>query len=460
MRRMSKEIDAFRKSLGELLGRYERRPVVLPAFQRPYSWDKAQVGAFWDDLLEFRGAYASAPVTASYFLGSVVILKSDSEIVVLDGQQRLATATIALAAMRDVARSLDDANGIEGANLARDIQRELLQKDTKPITYSLTLGELDEDFFLKAVKVDRPLAVKAKLRSHELIESARDTSRTRVREYLGRSSFDDSRERLEVLQDALTKGMVVVVIQVRTEDDAFNIFESLNDRGLRLSVPDLVLNLLMKRAANKKEQKKTRDTWNAVVRQLGRRDVSRFLRHMWVSKHGDVKAQGLFTVIKNELKAKRITSGTFVEECLEESETYVALYDQTLKLPKEAARNLDGLVRYLDVQPSMPLLLSAFRSLSAVDFAKLIRMAIVQYLRYVLITNQNPLNLETAFFEAARVMRDRHSKGLTSAKVLAAAREVLSRLNVDDATVELAARDLELERGSAVWLMTELANQQ
>ena len=457
---MSKEIEAFRKSIGELLGRYERRPVVLPEFQRPYSWDKAHVVAFWNDLLEFRSVYASAPVTASYFLGSVVILKSDSQIIVLDGQQRLATATIALAAMRDVARSLDSNGSKQGADLARDIQRELLQKETKPVTYSLTLSELDEDFFLKAVKLDPPLATPARLRSHELIEAARETSRNRVREYLGAVSIDDAKERLETLQDALAKGMVVVVIQVQTEDDAFNIFESLNDRGLRLSVPDLVLNLLMKRAPSKKEQRAVREKWNSVVRQLGRRDVSRFLRHMWVSRHGDVKTQGLFTVIKNDLKVKKITSIAFVDECLEECETYIALHDQTLKLPKDVSRNLEGLVRYLDVQPALPLLLSAYRCLSEGDFGKLLRLAIVQYIRYVLITNQNPLHLETAFYEAARVMRTRNEKSDSSSKTLAAARDVLHRLDVDDAAVEVAARNLELERGEAVWLITQLANEQ
>lgn len=456
---MSKGIEAFRKSIGELLGRYERRPVVLPEFQRPYSWDKAQVTAFWSDLLEFQRIYAGSPVTASYFLGSVVILKSDEQIVLLDGQQRLATATIALSAMRDVARSLD-LNGTKvGADLARDIQRELLQKDTKPVTYSLTLGELDEEFFLKAIKVDPPLAASPKLRSHELIEAAREISREKVREFVGHSSLEQAKDVLENLQDALTKGMLVVAIQVQTEDDAFSIFESLNDRGLRLSVPDLVLNLLMRRASTKKEQRIVRDKWNAVVRHLGRRDVSRFLRHMWVSGHGDVKSQGLFTVIKAELEAKKISSSEFADECLDECETYIALLDQTLRLPKNDARNLEGLVRYLDVQPALPLLLSAYRCLNGSDFGKLLRMAVVQYVRYVLVTNQNPLHVETAFYEAARVMRDRKRQGDTSAKVLAGARGILRRLDVDDAAVEIAARDLELERTEAIWLMTQLANE-
>lgn len=457
---MSKEIDATRKSLGELLGRYERRPVVLPEFQRPYSWDKAHVTAFWEDLEAFRATYVASPVTASYFLGSIVVLKSDDQIVLLDGQQRMATTTIALAAIRDVARTLDNPPATKGNDFARDVQRELLEKDTDPVTYSLTLSELDEEFFFKAVKTDPPLAMAAKLRSHQLIEAARDISRARIRKLVENIPIDEALKVLKSLQDALTKGMVVVMITVQTEEDAFNIFETLNDRGLRLSVPDLVLNLLMRRAGSKNERDLVREKWNEIVRQLGRRDISRFLRHMWVSKHGDVKAQGLFAVIKDNLKANKITSVSFAEECAEECETYIALLDQNLVLAKDVMTNVEGLIRYFDVQPALPLLLSAYRSLTGNDFGKLARLAVVQYVRYGLITNQNPLYLESAFYEAARVMRIKKDDGENSSKILAAARTVLEKLNTDDASVELAGREVELERSQASWLMTQLANAQ
>lgn len=457
---MSKEIDATRKSLGELLGRYERRPVVLPEFQRPYSWDKAHVGAFWEDLGTFRTVYSASPVTASYFLGSVVVLKSDDQIILLDGQQRMATATIALAAIRDVARTLDTAPSLKGGDFARDVQRELLEKDTDPVTSSLTLSELDEEFFLKAIKCDPPLAVAAKLRSHQLVEAAREISRAKVRELVENRPVDDALKNLKSLQDALTKGMVVVMITVQTEEDAFNIFETLNDRGLRLSVPDLVLNLLMRRAALQHDRDLVREKWNEIARQLGRRDISRFLRHMWVSKHGDVKAQGLFAVIKENLRTNKITSVSFAEECADECETYIALLDQNLVLAKDVMSNVEGLIRYFDVQPALPLLLSANRTLTDNDFGKLVRLAVVQYVRYGLVTNQNPLHLESAFFEAARVMRVKKKAGESSSKVLAAARGVLDKLNTDDAAVELAARSLELERSQAIWLMIQLANAQ
>src|SRR3990172_3032256 len=104
---MGQQIEAQKQSIGNLLGRYERRPVVLPQFQRSYSWDKSQVSAFWTDLNKFSLLYKVKPVTANYFLGPIVIMSSDTKIILLDGQQRLATATLLLAALRDISRSLD-----------------------------------------------------------------------------------------------------------------------------------------------------------------------------------------------------------------------------------------------------------------------------------------------------------------------------------------------------------------
>src|SRR5687768_656509 len=104
---MAKTFDTQTLAIGALLGRYERRQVVLPEFQRSYSWEKPQVSTFWDDLILFEATYVKSPSTASYFLGSIVLIERDETLLLLDGQQRLATATIALAAMRDVARSLD-----------------------------------------------------------------------------------------------------------------------------------------------------------------------------------------------------------------------------------------------------------------------------------------------------------------------------------------------------------------
>ena len=456
---MTQTIDAHRWTIGSLLGRYERRPVVLPPFQRAFSWERAQLSVFWEDLITFAASYTTAPLTASYFLGSIVVIESDEQILLLDGQQRLATATIALAAMRDLARALDKAPSIKGADFARDIQREILEKDTDPPSFSLTLSDLDEPFFLKAIKNDPPAVPSTKLRSHLLIQNAYNLSKGKLEEITKGISVEKTLKRLKSLRDALTKGITIIAIQVQNEEDAYNIFETLNDRGLRLSVPDLVLNLLMRRAPDATARQLVRQHWNTLMRQMGRRDVSRFLRHMWVSMYGDLKAEGLYSAIKKNLEQKKITSVDFAEQCADECEAYVEILDVNISLPRPALTDLEGLVKYLGFASAPPLLLAGYRCLSETDFAKLLSALVTVYVRYGLIANQNPTDLETACFEAAREIRARSEANETSAKQLQAAKAILKKLVVSDTIVEDAVADLVLERSQAVWLMTRLANQ-
>lgn len=454
---MIKTLDTEKYTIGNLLGRYERRYVKLPPFQRSFSWEKTQINQFWDDLVLFQKDYVRIPTTASYFLGPIVIIQEEDHILLLDGQQRLATSTITLSAMRDVARTLDKSGMTKGADLARDIQRELIEKDTEPATFSLILGDLDEPFFIKAIKTDPPAVPRSKLRSHNLISTAYNIAKERISTIIVGMSYDESLKMIKSFCDALSKGMSLIGMVVQSEEDAYTIFETLNDRGLRLSVPDLALNLLMKRAPDDTARNIVRQYWNTMLRQMGKRDVSRFLRHMWVSRYGDLKSEGLYTAIKKNLDASKLASIEFAELCADECDSYVALLDANIPIPSVLS-NLEGIVKYLRINSAPPLLLSGYRCLEQTEFEKLVKLILIIHIRFVLITNQNPLDLESKFYEAAREIRTSKEKGETSGKTYQIAKKFLSQLFVDDSKIKENINDLTLERSEAIWLMTQIAN--
>jgi hypothetical protein len=452
----------LKKSIGELLGAYERRSLKLPEFQRSYSWEKAQLAAFWGDLKAFRTRFEKSPVDAAYFLGPIVVIQSNSEITVLDGQQRLATATIFFAVLRDLARKTHASTKLTELDyFARDIQRELIEKkDTDPLVYSLTLSELDEPFFLQAIKSDPPVSAKPSLRSHQLLQNAYEYFANEVAAALQGKASDAQFRELKTLRDALTKGMSLVSIVVEDEAAAYDIFETLNDRGLRLSVPDLVVNLLLKNCSGATTRQTVRQTWNSMIQQMGRRDVSRFLRHLWLSRFGDLKAKGLYSEIKDHLSANKINSVDFAQSCAEACEDYLKLLEVDKSLPKDAVTNVEGLVRYLGVHNSLPLLLAARLSLNDSDFTKMTKAAIALYVRHTLIGNQNPLELETAFYDAAREIRAQKASKVSSAKVLQAGKARLAKLNPTDSLVEEKFESLILSKSEASWIMLQLAKAQ
>lgn len=89
------------KNIGELLGGNERAQIIVPKFQRGHSWLKKHIEAFWTDITTFQTESAVKGGPDKYFLGPIVILPESKETIrLLDGQQRLATATILFSVSR------------------------------------------------------------------------------------------------------------------------------------------------------------------------------------------------------------------------------------------------------------------------------------------------------------------------------------------------------------------------
>ncbi len=297
---MYETFNSQSKNIGELLGGNERARIVVPQFQRGYSWEKKHVEAFWTDVVNFQKESKVKDGPDKYFLGPIVLRQESKELIdLLDGQQRLATATILFAAIRDAARELKIQ---AAADFARDVHRELIEKSSSS-GFSLVLGEMDKLYFAETVQADPPASKKPTLRSHRNIQNVKTVLGDSVRKLLASLDPTKALALLKDLYQAVRSDLVMACIPVASERDAFRIFETLNDRGLRLSVPDLLLNYLMRVAGNGTQRRQIRDYWNEMLEQLGRRDINRFLRHMWVSKYGDLKSKDLFTALKGEIEA-------------------------------------------------------------------------------------------------------------------------------------------------------------
>jgi uncharacterized protein with ParB-like and HNH nuclease domain len=77
-------------NIGALLGRtsfpnYTAKCVVVPPFQRSYSWEPTHVSTFLDDIFAFYGQLKRAEAQETYFLGPIVILPGPDQVTLLDG---------------------------------------------------------------------------------------------------------------------------------------------------------------------------------------------------------------------------------------------------------------------------------------------------------------------------------------------------------------------------------------
>lgn len=207
----------------------------IPLYQRPYAWEVEQADALLEDLLGFLGD-SNSPIDelSPYFLGSIVLIKSDgsAEAEVVDGQQRLTTLTILLSVLREV--------------ISEEVAKELtsylyekgsLVKGTKN-RYRLTLRERDAQFFRDHIQNEGGIE---KLLEHK--NSILPDSQAHLRDnalHLLEKLQKLSGEQCFRLAQFLITGCLLVVVSTPDMDSAYRIFSVLNDRGLDLSHSDIL----------------------------------------------------------------------------------------------------------------------------------------------------------------------------------------------------------------------------
>jgi hypothetical protein len=128
----------------------------------------------------------------------------------------------------------------------------------------------------------------------------------------------------EFVDEALDKYLTIIRIEAPGEEEAYWLFETLNDRGLALSVVDLLKNYLFRSAGS--DRTRARKLWDSIGDKLGRVDPTTFVRHWWLSRHGVVREKEMFREIKQKY-SDEVGVIDLLEELDKEAEAYAALYD-------------------------------------------------------------------------------------------------------------------------------------
>jgi uncharacterized protein with ParB-like and HNH nuclease domain len=314
-----------------LLALFERKMrLEVPLFQRKYVWSREQQWEpLWEDIVgkfkEYLEGRKDAPV---HFLGAMVLDLKLTPVThvekrqVIDGQQRLTTLQIFLAAFRDFCRAL----GCE--DLAKEFDRFTLNSgmmaNPEMDKYKVWPTQEDQGQFTDVVGLGSRAAI---LEKHPLVRQkyARkpDPRPRMVEAYLYFSdeiqdffigTEGDPPVAVEQLPDgmeecfqALKSALQVVVIDLEPDDDAQVIFETLNARGAPLLPADLLRNYIFLRAARLNEPQEElynkywlgfeEDFWGIEVRQgrLIRPRSDLFMQHFLASrKTVDIPIKHLF----------------------------------------------------------------------------------------------------------------------------------------------------------------------
>jgi hypothetical protein len=254
----------------------------IPPYQREYSWQKAQWEDLFQDLIEADGAT---------FLGTIITLNQTTDAVhsgvleLVDGQQRMTTLTLLLAAIYWVLKQhydeLDDDTRTDLTNLGRQLVRKA---DGEPRVTPQIQGHNRDDY--RTVLADVGLKVDFSRKPYfpmRRVAKCFNYFRDSISKLAESEGVDPVKAALRVLE--AVQQAILVKIEVANHADAFVLFESLNNRGMPLTPVDLIKNHLLAESGRKGVMSvdDAFKLWNEMLTNLGDNYATheRFLRHYY-----------------------------------------------------------------------------------------------------------------------------------------------------------------------------------
>ena len=256
---------------------------VIPIYQRTYSWTEKECQQLWDDILR-TGADAGV---SAHFIGSIVYVQDglynvsiQAPLLVIDGQQRLTSVTLLLAALARHLATLpaDDQEPADGFSPRKLRNYYLVNPDEDgDDRYRLTLSKVDRDT-LTAIVEQRELPTEHSLRVQRNFE------------FFGRMLQEGAN--LVHICEGLAKLLVVDVSLDRTQDNPQLIFESMNSTGRELSQADLIRNYVLMGLPPKQQTDLYEQYWLPMELDFGQEaygeQFDAFMRHYLSLKLGEI----------------------------------------------------------------------------------------------------------------------------------------------------------------------------
>ncbi|GAB4662613.1 DUF262 domain-containing protein [Mycobacterium avium subsp. hominissuis] len=260
MNETDRSIDGVAKTISEVL---EKKKYSIDYYQREYKWESKHVADLVNDLAtKFLDIYdpqhsrKSVGGYPGYYLGSIIISLKGSQPFIVDGQQRLTTLTLLLTFLRHIQNQQNRADS------------DVVKVDD--LIYSEKFGE--RSFNLDIPERRESMDSLFRIGSYNPPEeTAPESVYTLVDRYeeLDELFPDDLRnEALPYFIDWLKDRVQLVQITAYTDDDAYTIFETMNDRGLKLAPADMLKGYLLANVEDGQQRNTANDVWRRKMRSL------------------------------------------------------------------------------------------------------------------------------------------------------------------------------------------------
>ena len=322
---------------------FQNRLFRIPDYQRGYAWQQSQLIDFWDDLVNLQdGRYhytgllslknLKSSEIASWGSDLWIVSKGFKPCHVVDGQQRLTTFVILLNEIVEYSRTLEENEGLSDQNivLGYETLEDVVSKyicQHRPPNKQITT-------YLFGYEVDNPSSdyLQYRIFNEPYSGTVNETYYTRnlkfaknfFRDNLTALYESEGLDGINELYLKLTQRLMFNIHEIDDDYDVFVAFETMNNRGKKLTNLELLKNRLIylttlypdskfDKMDKENLRKQINDTWKEVYFQLGRNDKNPlsdddFLRAHWIVyfTYSRRKGDDYIHFLLNKFSAKNI----------------------------------------------------------------------------------------------------------------------------------------------------------
>ncbi len=245
----------------------------IPAYQRPYAWTVEETDTLFDDLYSF---YASEKEDENYFLGSIVLIKenTDRKADVIDGQQRLTTLTILFSVLANNLKDPDDKSSC--MEILQEKGNKLAGIASQPRVF---LREWDQSFFntyIQNVKIDDLLKLDPASLDTESKKHIQENCRSLKVKF--EETFQNDEDELLKFSNFLLNRCYLVAVSTPSQASAFRVFSVMNSRGLDLLPTDIIKSETIGKLPTDLQKAYT-DKWENLENLVGRDGFNEVFTH-------------------------------------------------------------------------------------------------------------------------------------------------------------------------------------
>lgn len=259
-------ISVSKQSVEQLLSAGKETPFVIPEYQRPYAWTEEEVETLFEDIWEFTETKGGTSRNGTYFLGSIVSYKNQTDNgqefqEIIDGQQRITSLFLLLRAIYTNLEKADEKTE-EALNFIRRIEPTIWR------TNKLT-GKVDYSNILLTSNVinnDGNEILRNILKTGEVNPNAKDNYSMNYR-YFQKLFEKHAKENPLMIYEfiyALLDQAILLPISAGSQDTALDIFSTLNNRGLPLSDADIFKAKIYNHLNTEKDKNEFIEKWKDI----------------------------------------------------------------------------------------------------------------------------------------------------------------------------------------------------